>query len=107
MAILFSCRPTCMGWLRLVGSLKFEVSFAEYSLFHRALLPKRPIMYMGPGLEKREFWQLHALLRARLHLPMMATAGTYICARDGERRKVRVRKMCERARDRRRASVCG
>ena len=30
-----------MGWLRLVGSLKPYVSFAEYSLFYRALLQKR------------------------------------------------------------------
>jgi len=33
-----------MGWLRLVGSLKLQVSFAEYRLFHRALLQKRPII---------------------------------------------------------------
>ena len=33
-----------MGWLRLVGSLKLQVSFAEYSLFYRALLKKRPII---------------------------------------------------------------
>jgi len=33
-----------MGWLRLVGSLKVQVSFAEYSFFNRALLQKRPIM---------------------------------------------------------------
>ena len=32
-----------MGWLRLVGSLKLQVSFAEYCLFYRALLQKRPI----------------------------------------------------------------
>ena len=31
-----------MGWLRLVGSLKWKVSFAEYRLFYRALLQKRP-----------------------------------------------------------------
>ena len=30
------------GWLRLVGSLKIQVSFAEYSLIYRALLQKRP-----------------------------------------------------------------
>ena len=36
------CDP--MGWLRLVGSLKLEVSFAEYPLFYRASLQKRPIM---------------------------------------------------------------
>ena len=33
-----------MGWLRLVGSLKSYVSFAEYSLFYRALLQKRPMI---------------------------------------------------------------
>jgi len=33
-----------MGWLRLVGSLKVQVSFAEYSLFYRALVQKRPII---------------------------------------------------------------
>jgi len=33
-----------MGWLQLVGSLKLQVSFAEYSLFYRALLQKRPII---------------------------------------------------------------
>jgi len=33
-----------MRWLRLVGSLKSYVSSAEYSLFYRALLQKRPII---------------------------------------------------------------
>jgi len=36
-----------MGWLRLVGSLKSQVSFAEYSLFYRALLQKRPIVLLS------------------------------------------------------------
>ena len=31
-----------MVWLKLVGSFKFQVSFAEYSLFYRAVLQKRP-----------------------------------------------------------------
>ena len=33
-----------MGWLRLVGFCKLYVSFAEYSLFYRALLQKRPMI---------------------------------------------------------------
>jgi len=33
-----------MGWLRLVGSIKSWVSFAEHSLFYRALLQKRPVI---------------------------------------------------------------
>ena len=38
------CRLFTMGWLRLVGSLKLWVSFAEYSLFYRALFQKRSII---------------------------------------------------------------
>jgi len=33
-----------MWWLRLVGSIKLHVSFAEYRLFYRALLQKRPMI---------------------------------------------------------------
>jgi len=36
-----------MGWLRLVGSLKLHVSFAEYLLFYRALLQKRLIILIS------------------------------------------------------------
>ena len=35
-----ACLHLGMGWLRLVGSLKLQVSFKEYSLFYRALLQK-------------------------------------------------------------------
>jgi len=40
----YACEHTGygMGWLRFVGSLKLQVSFAEYSLFYRALFQKRP-----------------------------------------------------------------
>jgi len=37
-----------MGWLRLVGSSKLHVSFAEYRLFYRALLQKRSIIFKEP-----------------------------------------------------------
>jgi len=33
-----------MGWLRLVGSLRLQVSFAEYHFFFRSLLQKRPFI---------------------------------------------------------------
>ena len=33
-----------MEWLRLVGSSKLYFFFAEYHLFHRALLQKRPVI---------------------------------------------------------------
>jgi len=42
---------SAMGWLRLVGSLKLQVSFAEHSLFYRALLQKRPIILRSLLLE--------------------------------------------------------
>ena len=37
-----------MGWLRSVGSIKLYVSFAEYCLFYRALLQKRPTILSIP-----------------------------------------------------------
>ena len=48
-----------MGWLRLVGPIKLQVSFAEYHLFYRAFLQKRPI-----------------ILRSLLHV---ATPHIYCC----------------------------
>ena len=41
---IFLSHAKLMGWLRVVGSLKLQVSFAEYRLFYRALLQKRPII---------------------------------------------------------------
>jgi len=41
---IFSHDKACMGWLVLVGSLKLLVSFAEYRLFCRALVHKRPVI---------------------------------------------------------------
>ena len=39
------CLPAAaMGWLRSVGSIRLQVSLAEYRLFYRALLQKRPII---------------------------------------------------------------
>ena len=37
-----------VGWLRLVGPAKLQVSFAEYRLFYRALLQKRPRILRCP-----------------------------------------------------------
>jgi len=33
-----------MGWLRSVGSIKLQVCFAQYCLFYRSILQKRPII---------------------------------------------------------------
>ena len=41
---IYMCICICMGWLRLVGSIKLYVPFAGYCLFYRALLQKRPII---------------------------------------------------------------
>ena len=45
--ICVQCTNMCaMGWRRLVGFLKLQVSFAEYRLFNRPLLQKRPIILL-------------------------------------------------------------
>jgi len=48
-SVAYICVHICivylrMGWLRLVGSLKVQVSLTEYRLFYRVLLQKRPII---------------------------------------------------------------
>jgi len=43
-----------MGWLQIVGSLKLWVSFAEYRLFYRALLQKRPMFFRSLLNPKRD-----------------------------------------------------
>jgi len=47
-----------MGWLRLVGSLKLLVSFAEYHLFYKALLQKRPMILRSLILEATSYVSL-------------------------------------------------
>jgi len=37
--------PLAIGWLQSEGSIKSQVSFAEYSLFYRSLLLKRPMIW--------------------------------------------------------------
>jgi len=43
--------PSAMGWLRSVGSFKLHISFAEYRLFYRALLQKRPMILRSLQIE--------------------------------------------------------
>ena len=73
------CRTAAhMGWLRLVGSLKLQVSLAEYRLFYRALLPKRPIIlrsllivatpYVNASFLKCEYVMSHVWMRHGAHV---------------------------------------
>ena len=48
-----------MGWLRLVGSLKSYVSFAENSLFYGALLQKRPMILESLLSVGASYWLSH------------------------------------------------
>jgi len=47
----------------LVGSFKLQVSFAEYSLFYRALLQKRPIFFLTYLVAAQARGDSDALLR--------------------------------------------
>ena len=51
-----------VGCLRLVGSLKLYVSFAEYSLFYRALLQKRPMIWRSLLIEATTYDVFEACL---------------------------------------------
>jgi len=61
------CKCVClilnvyMGWLRLVGSLKLQVSFAEYRLFYRVLLQKRPTILRSLLVEATPYLNIYYL----------------------------------------------
>ena len=57
-----------MGWIRSVGSIKLQVSFAEYILFYRALLQKRPITLSILLTEATPY----------LHRPLMCERGKWM-----------------------------
>jgi len=51
---------TLMGRLILEGPLKSQVSFAEYRLFYRSLLQKRPIIVRSLLVAATPYKQMHA-----------------------------------------------
>jgi len=55
-----------MGWLRLVGSLKLWVSFAEYGMFYRALLQKRPVILRSLLVVATPYCREHLHLRQKM-----------------------------------------
>jgi len=69
--ICTACARIGMRILRLVGSLKLWVSFAEYSLFYRALLQKRPLILRS--------LLIIATLYARCAYPPRLYMHAYIC----------------------------
>jgi len=83
-----------MGWLLLVGSIKLQVSFAEYSLFDRALAQKRPIILSIllteaiPYLSRMHIWKCRVtqMNKSRLnHRSLLQNVVSFIgifCTRD-------------------------
>jgi len=61
---LVSAAVSAMGWLQLVGSLKLQVSFAEYRLFYRALLQKRPIILRSLRIEATPYHRVSTAVSA-------------------------------------------
>jgi len=58
-----------MGWLRWVGSFKSKVSFAEYPLFHRALLQKRLMILRSLLIAATPFSYVVPTIVSSTHLP--------------------------------------
>ena len=106
-----------MGRLRLVGSWKLHVSFAEYSLFCRALLQKRPIILRSLLIEAtpsnksaREYHNLRdesqKNYRSLLQKSPIKETMNRVTARMCERAKLCERaKICERAKSYERAKI--
>ena len=67
-----------MGWLQLVGSIKYQVSFAEYSLFYRSLLQKRHInlsILITEATPQEYLKQLNTIRGQSGHGPLYSTPG--------------------------------
>jgi len=74
------CHP--MGWLRLVGSLKLQVSFAKEPCKRDAILQKRPIILRSILIVATPYLQL-AVPWENVHAPTSACAC--VCERERER----------------------
>ena len=75
---LSSCDPqTSLEWLWLVGSLKTYVSFAEFSLFHRALLQKRPMFLGSPQTPSSKLNMTELLWSCDLESPRAAISMSF------------------------------
>jgi len=74
-------RAMClMGWLRLVGSMKLYVSFAEYSFFYNALVHKRPVILSIILTEATPQWGNYwVCLRNRELLGWFAESTRFLC----------------------------
>jgi len=59
-----------MRWLRLVGSIKLQVSSAEYSLFYRSRLKKRPIIVSILLTEATPHIQLYITIYTIVHIEL-------------------------------------
>ena len=64
-----------MGWLRSVGSIKLQVSFAEYRLFYKPLLQKRPVI-LSILLTKATPY-----VRCLIYKSEMARNGAFTCVK--------------------------
>jgi len=70
---------TCMGWLRLVGSLQLLVSFVEYCLFYRALLQKRHMILRSLLIVATPYdIRTHVILHTRSHVCVYKCSPTII-----------------------------
>jgi len=62
------CHPSSspfppMGWQRWLDSLNLQTSFAEYSLFYRSLLQKRPIILRSLLIEATPYQGVATMIR--------------------------------------------
>jgi len=80
-----------MGWLRLVGSLKLQVSFAEYSLFYRALLQKTPVILRSLQIIATPYFSPSLGKDSHIFSPPLPSSMSHVEKRQGRGGE----KMCE------------
>ena len=71
-----------LGWIGLVGSIKLSVSYAEYRLFHRALLQKRPLILsilLAKATPYESFFDETRLIHGYIYLFMCVSVCVCVC----------------------------
>ena len=75
--LIYMCDMKYMGWLRFGGALKLQVSFADYRLFYRALLQKRPEILKSLLIVATPYHDSFLCVPWLGH--MCAMTSTYVC----------------------------
>jgi len=79
--VMCLAQENLMGWLRLVGPIKLQVSLTEYRLFYRALLHKRPVISSILLTEATPYTKIGPVFKSKLAMKGAQHSCTHVLRR--------------------------